>query len=80
MTPPLTETVFIGIIASMLLVMVGLHGIARFNSKRRSKRSAYAVEPASANGAKIIPLPQNAMKQSKERFLVEDSVSEEEII
>ena len=79
MTPHLTETLFISIIAAMLLILTGLHAIAKFNAKRRN-RSIAAVEPPVATGAKIIPLPRNTIKPAKERFIVEDFLSEEEII
>ena len=45
MASPLTEFVFIGIIATMLLLLVGLHAIAKHNAKRRLIKAQVADSP-----------------------------------
>ena len=81
MASPLTEFVFIVIIATMLLLLVGLHAIAKYNAKRRLIKAQVADSPPyTTTGAKIITLPQNALNPAKERFLVKEYASEEEIV
>lgn len=76
---PLIEFVFVGIIAIMLLLLAGLQAIAKYNYR---KRITHSVIPNSniRTGAKIIAFPKNAMKTSKERLIVRESISEEEIV
>jgi hypothetical protein len=64
----------------MFVILASLNALAKYNSRKRINRLA-AVNPKSFTpGAKIIALPKNAMKAAKERFLIKESVSEEEIV
>lgn len=81
MAPLLTEFVFIIIIAAMLLLLACLNTIAKYAARRRLRKTeARATPPYTPAGTKIIPLPQNTIKPAKERFLVKDHASEEEIV
>ena len=74
----ITGTVFIGIVGCTYLTLVSLSAIAKYNSNRRMKQLAIPDSKSSAKqGAKIIPLPQNAHHPPRERFIIKDSVSEE---
>lgn len=77
MTPLITSFVFIGIIATMLLLLAGVQAIASFNAKKRVKRSRIIFPDSGAVGAKVIPLPRNVLKSSKETLVVNEAVSEE---
>jgi len=78
MTSLITGFVFISIIATMLLLLAGVQAIATFNTKKRSTRSRIIVS-ATPVGAKVIPLPRNVSRPSKEKVLVNETVSEEVI-
>lgn len=81
MTPFLTEFIFVGIIASMILLLAALQFIAKYISRRRMRAlSLTSPQNSTKSEAKIIALPQNAKRQANERFLVKDSVGEEEIV
>jgi hypothetical protein len=77
MTPLITSFAFISIIASLLLLLAGVQAIASFNAKKRIKRSRSVIPVPNVTGAKIIPLPRNAFKPSKETMVVNEVVSEE---
>lgn len=77
----LTEFTFIAIIASLLLLLAGLRAIATYNARRRAKQnSPSGAIPQTLPGAKIIVLPQKGVLSTKERLLVDDYASEEEIV
>ena len=80
MTPLLTELIFAGIVAALLLLLVGLQTIAKYNSAKSTSQIQAADVTFTNPGAKVIRLPQNAMKPPKERFFAKDSVSEEEMV
>ena len=74
----ITGTIFIGIVGCTYLTLVSLNAVSRYNSNRRMKQFAISNSKSPAKqGAKIIPLPQNAHNLPKERFIIKDSVSEE---
>jgi hypothetical protein len=78
MAPLITGFIFIGIIASMLLLLAGMQAIASFNAKKRVKRLRTTVYvPTPATGAKVIVLPRSVLKTSKEAAMVNETVSEE---
>ena len=77
MTPLITGFVFIGIIASMLLLLAGVQAIASFNAKKRLGRSRAVIPSLSTAKAKVIPLPRNVLKPSNETRIVNEAVSEE---
>lgn len=78
----LTGFTFIVIIATMLLLLAGLHAIATYNARRRAKQNlisgTISQTPA---GARIIMLPRNMVHtKAKEPVLIDNYVSEEEIV
>ena len=81
MTHPLTELIFIGIIAGMLLLLAGLHTIAKYRSRKRIKPQAFeAAPPIFQPQAKIISLPQYVIKQSKNHEEVQQNITEKEMV
>jgi hypothetical protein len=77
MTPLITGFVFIGVVLSMLLLLVGIQAIANFNTRKRLKRASVIISTLNATGAKVIPLPRNVLKPSREKMLVNEVISEE---
>jgi len=61
----------------MLLLLAGIQAIATFNAKRRFKESSKPDHSLATTGAKVIPLPRNVLKPSKEKLIVNEAVSEE---
>lgn len=77
MAPLITGTAFVGIVGVMLLTLTSLHAIAKHNSRRRSKKISSAFV---ASGAKIISLPQNVIRPSKEGSVTTQSVGQKETV
>ena len=77
MTPLITSFAFIGIISSLLLLLAGVQAIAGFNAKKRIKQARSIITTSNPTGAKVIPLPRNVLKSSKETVVVNEAVSEE---
>ena len=73
----ITGLIFIGIIVSMLLLLAGFQAIATFNARKRVQRTRIGIPITNPSGAKVIPLPRNVLKPSKEKVIVNETMSEE---
>lgn len=81
MTSFLTEFVFVGLIAGMLLLLAALQFIAKYISQIKTRAISFrANQNFKKPSAKIISLPQKAMRPGNERFLVSEPIAEEEIV
>ena len=80
MTPLITGTAFTAIVLCLFVTLISFNALAKYSSRKKIKQLAPAPKSFTAPRAKIIAFPKNAMNAPKERFLVKDAVSEEEIV
>ena len=77
MAPLITGTAFVGIVGIMLFTLTSLHAIAKHNYRRRIKKISV---PPGKTGAKVISLPQNVVRPSKEGSVTTQSVAQKETV
>jgi hypothetical protein len=77
MTPLITGFIFVGIVASMFFLLTAIQAIAHFNTRKRLKRSPVVLSNTNSTGAKVIPLPRNVVKPSREKVLINEVAAEE---
>ncbi len=81
MAPLITGTAFIGIVGVMLLTLTSLNAIAKHNYRRRLKKlSANNIYAPVKSSAKVISLPQNVVRPSKEGSVTTQAVASKETV
>jgi hypothetical protein len=77
MAPLITGTAFVGIVGVMLFTLTGLHAVAKHNSRKRIKKTSIVL---ANTGAKVIALPQNVARPSKEGSVTTQTVAQKETV